>query len=184
MFGYVPVAVEHSPERRRLPVGQWRAEASSPYPVEILLILINAAPSPICGSSTLERLRYLGRWLEATAAAPAADFEETVRKALWRSKSWLIDHLERLLERHSGEPKFWAEDVRRYVGVLSNRFAAPHSWVPRELQRGRTLSEARDLIQRIVRRYGALLAAWPDVWTATKRVVDRHGPVGTRIGRR
>lgn len=182
LFGYVPLAFRHAPpERRALTDRQLRAEAAGSVSAEILLAVIGVVPTSSPALSEEDRLRHLGNWLHRIGAAPAREFDDILRPALWRNKSHAIDELERSLRAHHEEPAFWARHVRSYLDVLRAHLPKSDYLVPRDLRAGRSIEEARALTRKIVRGYGRLLASWPDLWRATRRVTQRDGPVSSRI---
>jgi hypothetical protein len=90
------------------------------------------------------------------------------RLQLWRQLSGFACRLDGQLRSNGGRPAYWAEDVRRVLNVLRDALPAPLYPVPGDLAEVVGEDEARSLGQRLVRRFGQLLQAWPDMVQAAR----------------
>ncbi len=72
----------------------------------------------------------------------------------------------RLLERHSGKPKWWAADLEDYLARLQDQALDADNAQARELRQDVGAIEAGRRHRAACRRYGELLAVWPEVWSA------------------
>jgi hypothetical protein len=135
---------------------------------ELVVRLLLSAPLEAGLDCSEARLRALGRHLVALASLPVAAFFEVVEHETRRQKACYVEHLEQLLVQHDHRPRAWADDVRRHLELLSRSLGTPALFVPLELRERHPLPRARERAQDIVRRYGRLLEAWPELVAATR----------------
>jgi hypothetical protein len=125
-----------------------------------------------------ERMRSLGRWLRAIAAAGDAEYRRFIRERHIRSSAARMAELRGLVERHAGEPgegaARWAEDAAECIERWERGLVAADAGVPRDLVRdGAAPARAWELARLSVGRYGRLLEAWPQLFTAARRLAAR-----------
>lgn len=158
LFGHVPSALVHEPPERRLWARDdiWRTGGWTRIG-ELVVQCVRAHDSPSTPAALGAHLRALGR------LAPA-EFRAFAAQRLWRQKALYAAHLEALLERHGHAPRWWADDVRRHLDALATHAARPEYPAPRDLL-GATADPAAALVaaQRLLDRFGALLASWPEL---------------------
>ncbi|MBZ5714862.1 hypothetical protein [Nannocystis pusilla] len=176
LFGHVPSALVHEPpaERRWAPGDIWRP-GSWVRLGELVVQCIRALASTTDFPGLAAHLRGLGR------LAPA-EFRAIVSLRLWRQKELYITHLERLLADHKARPSAWADDVRRHLDAIAEHAARPEYPAPRDL-----VSDTRDpdaalaLAQRLVGRFGDLLAQWPDIVATARELADAGHPLAAPL---
>ncbi|MDC0723724.1 hypothetical protein [Nannocystis bainbridge] len=176
LFGHVPSALVHEPcqERAWAPGDVWRPGGWVRFG-ELVVQCLRSAPAPTTPARLGEHLGELGR-------LPPADFRAFVSGRLWRQKELYARHLQRLLARHGGAPAWWADDVRRHLGAVAEHAAHRDYPAPRDL-----LGEAGDpdralaRAQQLVARFGALLAAWPDIRATAAELARAGHPLGAPL---
>ncbi|HIK28475.1 MAG: HAD-IIIC family phosphatase [Oscillatoriaceae bacterium SKW80] len=175
-FGHLPWALLHEPvETRKFWSGEIFRTASS---FDTAKLIIECVKSCQFGSSVqktgAERMRALGTHLIELGSMPQADFEEFVRLQVWRAHSSFIFLMEERLKACQEFPAFWANDIKKYIDLLSKSLIRDDYLVPLDLVEGRTLDEARELAQRLVLKFGQLLYYWPDIVAVTKKLRQRN----------
>ncbi len=111
-------------------------------------------------------MRALGQVFERWGKLPLPDFEEIVRLQALRARSLDLVVLEDALARHRRAPAFWARDATRAAETLRAALARPSIGYPADLVAAFGEEAARPLFARLVRRYGELLQAWPELFAA------------------
>lgn len=173
LFGHVPSALVHAPPSQRTWERDdiWRTGGWTRIG-ELVVQCVRAYPAPGTPAALGAHLRALGR------LAPA-DFRAFVAQRLWRQKALYAAHLEALLERHGHAPRYWADDVRRHLDALAAHAARPEYPAPRDLlDASGDPATALAVAQRLVDRFGALLAAWPELCSVAAALAD----AGHRLG--
>jgi len=161
-FGFLPSMLVHAPMESRLFSGSdsWKHTRATSVDEVVQACIVSLEFGPTVRGDT-ERLRTLGQHLTALGAIPRSDFEEFLRIQLWRRQTAYISLLEERLRSYDGLPTFWAEDVRRVVSSLQDSLASADYIVPRDLVGARDADEARELMPRLLQRFGELLSWWP-----------------------
>ena len=120
------------------------------------------------------RLRAIGQHLELLGSMPEADLLSLLAVETMHQKSMYIEYLQRLLDEHGGKPDFWADDIRKHIAAFTDAFAEPRFLVPKDLtDRGLSDEEAMTQFTRIVRQFGRVLQAWPDIVEAARNLRKR-----------
>ncbi len=174
VFGHVPLAIVHDPpeSRRYAPESVWRDASLFPLSSLVLHIIGSCEFGPV--SDGMQRMRMLGRYLVEVSSASLAEFEEFVSFQVWKATDQRIRSLHGLLRMYGREPAYWAADCDRYMQTLLDSVTERGYVIPRDLQAGRSLDEARRLSQSLIRRYGELLLLWPDI-LETARLLRAKG---------
>jgi hypothetical protein len=129
-----------------------------------------------------QRLRILGRNLTQLGALPQSEFDEFIRVQLWRQASRTLGAFSEFLRAYRQSPDFWAKDIRQYATTLREAMMRDDYSAPRDLRRGRSADEARAMTQRLVGQFGALLAAWPEIVSATRTLQQNGVRVAQPVG--
>lgn len=74
--------------------------------------------------------------------------------------------LDDALTRYGRAPTFWARDVERAMDTVRSLLSEPWISYPADLVETFGEQRAREVLQRLVRRHGELLRAWPDIFAA------------------
>jgi hypothetical protein len=181
-FGFLPWVVWHKPPapRRFSPddLGQGAVRVQSG---QITQALINSfAPGP-GKTDARNTMIALGTSLAEWGCAPGADFNELVRLLLWNLISRQACQLEAQLNEFKGQPDFWARDVRRLQAAWREALATREFGVPWDLREAFGMDPSAELYQRVVRKFGVLLQAWPDMIEAAKELRRRGQRLATKI---
>ncbi len=173
LFGFLPWAVWHrSPLRRDFTTIDLVGSAARVSCGQVVQALVAAAPQP--GRTPADSLRAVGRTLAGWGALPLAEFEELVKLHAGGQRARLAARLEGQLQRHDGQPGYWADDVRRVLGAMQEGLLDERFTVPVDLEQALGYDSARQAMPRLLRRLGALLLAWPDLVEAA-RALRRRG---------
>ncbi len=173
-FGHLPWALLHEPvEARKFWPGEIFRTASGFDTAKLIIECVKSCQFGSAQKAGAERMRALGAHLIELGSMPQADFEEFLRLQVWRSHSSFISSMEDRLSACGESPAFWANDVKKYIDLLSQSLTREDYLVPLDLVEGRTLGEARELAQRLVLKFGQLLSCWPDIVAVTKELRQR-----------
>jgi hypothetical protein len=173
-IGLLPWMVHHRAPAPRLqsPEEFWRA-AARVTSGQILRALVGSFSSGAHPSDRPGNLRALGRSLQEWGLAAPADFEELVRLLLWNQASRRVALLEGQLRESRGQPGFWADDARRLLACLRDALADRAYAVPIDLDAPDVGRTDPGLFQRLVRRLGRFVQAWPDLVAAARELRAR-----------
>ena len=98
------------------------------------------------------------------------DFEAYVRRQQQYRTMAFITALQSHLQTYGALPRFWADDVKKMIEVLSTATIATDAVVPSDLRHGRDVEDTRQLSQELVAEFGELLEAWPAIVAAAGRL--------------
>ncbi len=168
-FAHLPWATLHLPvEQRAFWPGEILRSATGIAFHMLLWTFINRFDFGFEQATGADRLRKLGRELEALGSLSSAGFDEAVRLQVGHEVSQYLLDLEEQLERRNAQPAFWAADIRKVMTLMRESLTRAEFYVPADLQYGHSLSEARDMTQRFVRQFGQLLYWWPAMVEAAR----------------
>ncbi|GEM_PF-453932 len=180
-FGHLPWALLHEPvETRKFWPGEIFRTASGFDTAKLIVECVKSCSFGPGQTGPKQRLRALGTHLTELGSLPQADFEEFVRLQVWRTSSSFISQAEEQLQQYSAEPAFWANDVKKYLDILCQSLTRDDYFVPLDLLARRSTSEARELAQRLVLKFGQLLCWWPDMVEVAKKLRSQ----GQRLARK
>jgi hypothetical protein len=123
-----------------------------------------------------------GTFLCRVGRLPEKDFREYARHLTNLHLSRQVFFFNGLLEYYGHEPEYWAEDVHSLVGRAREMMSEPSAPVPAELANvdpPDPPDQALTRFREIVGRYGRLIEAWPEIWSAAKELRE-HGIRVTR----
>ena len=171
------MVLHQAPSARSAPADPWRRVGwlQTGHLVQAMLGSFPLLPGQVRPEA---RLRALGAWVEEIASCSPEDFNEFVRLHVWNALTRTAAQLEPLLRRYGGRPGYWADDVRRVLGVLAESLPSRECGQPWELAEVFGPDQARGRFQDLVRRFGRLLQEWPSLVEAAKRLRAR----GHRLG--
>ncbi|WP_017717584.1 HAD-IIIC family phosphatase [Kamptonema formosum] len=170
-FGHLPWALLHEPvETRKFWPGEIFRTASGFDTAKLIVECVKSCSFGPGQTGAKQRLRALGTHLTELGSLPKADFEEFVRLQVWRTSSSFISQAEEQLQQCQESPAFWANDVKKYLDILCQSLTRDDYFVPLDLLAGRSTSEARELAQRLVLKFGQLLCWWPDMVEVAKKL--------------
>lgn len=169
--GFLPSVVAHEPDPPRgfAPDEMW-LETAGIRTADVVLACLLAHDSASDTLTPTARLARLGRFFRELGAHTLSDFEARVRSFQQFRTMAFVALLEGQLRMHDSMPRFWADDVRRMIDLLSQATAADDYVAPRDLRDGRGADGARRLSHELVGRFGELLEAWPTIVDAARRL--------------
>ncbi len=157
-------ALHEPPEARAFAEDDLLTWRTRPRFADLLIGLVQAEPRPgLAQADPARRLRVLGRRIEETGSLATADFTAHARAHLRAQQAHDLEIFESHLRYHGAAPEHWAGDVERIAANLHEALVRDAGPLPRELADGRDPAEAWETARRVVRDFGALLAAWPDL---------------------
>jgi hypothetical protein len=119
------------------------------------------------------RLRRLGQHLQRLGSLKLLDFEAHVRSLQRYRAHAFITTLQSRLQAHRESPRFWAEDAKQMIALMSKATTTDEYVVPRDLRHGHAVDQARRFSQQLVARFGELLEAWPTIVASARRLRAR-----------
>jgi hypothetical protein len=140
---------------------------------DVLILCIASIELKDPEASAEQRMMTLGRLLMEIGSMTQPDFEEFLRLHLSRQLSVHSDTLEERLQTYEESPRFWADDIRKYLEVLRTSSQQSGFVTPIDLTQGRNPHEARVFAKRLVSRFGRLLCHWPAVVKAAQDLKAR-----------
>lgn len=167
VFAHMPHALFHAPiEKREFHVGELMRTALGFDVTRLFINLMNNVPEPNTRVPA-ERLEIIGRWLIEIADLPSADFWAMIAEQGRRAEQSLIERIEEQLVRHGRSPRWWADDLTRYVELLSRSIKKDRWFVPLDVRGTVDSDEEADLLTRkMVREQGELMIWWPAFYQA------------------
>ncbi len=176
---FLPSILVHAPEPPRsfAPGDLWNAASSLRLSDIVISAVLGKQTADV--ESTEARLIELGRHLEWLGSLSLEDFEEYIRTAQQFRNFGFITALHGQLQKYESSPEYWANDVRRMIELMSQASSREDYVLPVDLRDGRAPDATRRLSQSLVRKFGALLQAWPAMFHAAVRLRAN----GTRISR-
>jgi len=147
--------------------------------VVLLRSFIATMPPLAAHLATADRMRALGRHLHEIGSAPAADFRAMLRQRVLDLQSLKVTALEARLTHEPEAPEYWARDVEAYLDYTRAQLREEDFDVPHDLRSRFEPPAARALMQRLICRYGALLQAWPELFSAAQRLRENGEPLAT-----
>jgi hypothetical protein len=128
------------------------------------------------------RLRRLGQYLQTLGSLTLPDFEAHVRSLLRYRTYAFVTLLQSHLQTYGASPRFWADDVKQVIDVMLKSMTTEDYVVPRDLCDVHDVERARRLSQQFIAKFGELLAAWPAIVAAAKRLRKKGSRVTDAIG--
>jgi acyl-CoA synthetase (AMP-forming)/AMP-acid ligase II/acyl carrier protein len=167
VFAHMPHALFHAPlEKREFHVGELMRTALGFDVTRLFINLMNSVPDPKTRDPG-ERLEIIGRWLIEIADLPSADFWAMIAEQGRRAEMALIARIEAQLGRHSRAPRWWADDLTRYVELLSRSIKKDRWFLPLDVRGTVDTDEEADVLTRkMVREQGELMIWWPAFFNA------------------
>jgi hypothetical protein len=180
-FGLLPYAIGHRRPSAPRPALHANMVRTSVYAFVQRLVELQANGAP--PSEPAAALRRVGRGLESMASEPPAVFAERFRHARYTECINGISALDDLLQRYLRTPRHWAREVDRCLRWQWQALRSGACLVPGGLEHAeRDAATPLARVQRLVLRFGRLLAAWPDIVEVTRRLSERGQRLGAPIG--
>jgi hypothetical protein len=158
LIAHLPEAALHLPEEKRIFEGGLRVQ---PRLSDLLLLLVRSlAAAPWSADPELGH-QIVGTGLIEAARLSPLQFQGLLRQLWVAEMSRYAAVLEQLLERHHGEPGYWAADAKAWHEQTRRRLTEAQPLVPADLAGGSSGLDGAALAQRIAGGFGELLRAWP-----------------------
>lgn len=172
-FGLLPYAIGHRrPSSPGPALDAVMVRAPAYLFVVPLVVALQAHGAP--ASDPAAALRRIGRGLESVASEPPAAFADRMRQLRYAQCIEEIRGMDALLLRYRRMPRYWARELDRclrwqWQALRSGACMVPRDLEPTEAEQAAPLAR----VQRLILRFGQLLAAWPDIIEATRRLAER-----------
>ncbi|MFN7945493.1 MAG: hypothetical protein U0Z53_09085 [Blastocatellia bacterium] len=170
-IGHLPQAIFHLPASVR----SFAPDSLSNHARHISLIslltacTISSQGMP-CPAEERERLRAMGNYLMQTGKLPLPEFEEYVRRNIWRLQGSFAAVLENRLRHEARTPDYQADDISNYLDNLSEAMTRSDYIIPDDMRPGRSSDEARHLSRQLVYQFGELLYWWSEIRDAARKL--------------
>jgi hypothetical protein len=176
---YLPYTVAHRPELPRL--GALQARHLRVHLFHAVLFCVGSLARMAMPPDRAAALQTIGRHLrDVGSKMPVAELADFIRqRARERTLEDLADCAELL--RHFGfRPAYWARDLEAYMSLRREAMTVEDFAVPSDLAcPDWSRTEVLAHTQEIIRQYGELLLAWPDMTEAAKQLKAQ----GVRLAR-
>jgi hypothetical protein len=168
LIAHMPFALLHDPlEPRRYWPGEIIRSASGYDVTRLVLDCLTAFSPLIQAADRREGMVALGQHLFGLSQQTLPDFAQFVQtQARYRNEQFLAQ-LEATLTQHDHQPAYWAADVQRYMHTMHHAMQADDYIVPIDLQVHYRPRQALTIAQALLKLFGQLLQAWPDIVSAT-----------------
>ena len=167
--GFLPWAVYHNPEGKRTTpeafLSTWKFGVADT--VALLMEDYQTSPGP---ASREDRIAALGRYLVCMASMGSEDLLKYIRERSLPHTADYLNILANRLDEFGRKPEPWARDVETMMSYIEEHVGNPDFFLPAELRDGSEPLVILERLRELVRRYGELLTAWPDIWHAAKRI--------------
>lgn len=171
VLGHLPFTVAHEPvDARAAPFDAVFEQAGRLGMNDVIAGLAAASRREVDTGSAGAAVSTLGDSLSKWGRLPARELFERLWWMLAESLARRLARIEALLREARGAPSFWAADLERLADVIRERAEDPGRAVPLEHGDRRALDAGRELARRRITEYGQLLACWPAMWDAARRL--------------
>ncbi len=171
----LPRAVLHLPPETRIHIPEHVWEIASSLPAATLISACVRSFQPWRGLSDGDaKLRALGEHLVDIGSMRLPDFEEFARINLWKIQSSYLSKVEAELLDYEGLPDLWVEDIEKYTNSIREAITKPDYVIPSDGPPGLSSQDARLASLRLVKKFGELLRAWPDLIEKAKQLSERE----------
>lgn len=165
---HLPWGIVHAPPDVR----QYQSDAAASSRIsDLILDCIATWPGSPAARTTTGALRSLGRHFVELGELEPGDLFEILRHSRWQTASTAIQRNEALLKRRAGAPEYWAARIRKQNDLLLKGMMDPAFLVPTDLNCGP--DDALETIQTLILKYGQLLADWPAMIEATRKLREQ-----------
>jgi hypothetical protein len=171
LLGFLPWALDHDPpEARETDLTTAWSSVGALGANDLLRQLVVASRVEPDRADPGNSVRALGEVLVRWGELPLADLEDRVRAQVLRGRSLDLSILDHSLHRHGRAPSFWARDAERAFEILAASVSRAEAAHPADLVAALGETTGRERFRDLVRRYGELLRAWPDLWEAAREL--------------
>jgi hypothetical protein len=174
-----PWAIPHLPIPRR----EWDEKANEftphhSFPMFFVEQVIEQK-SKCLATGPADRMATLAAWFTDLATAPNDTLVAQYRDARLRSASERLQQLEGLLAKADSAPQEWRDYLQNGINQLNTDLdVASHADLP--IKGPANSMEGDELIcfwKETWVNFAAALNAWPDIWAAASKIIEKHTPV-------
>lgn len=169
--GYLPYMLLHQPPDHREHPAQIARSVAPPRLNDLLRWIILGYESWPAGSDPGRNLQSMGRYLAEFGHLGKKDFSHGYRELTLHALGGYLMLGERRLLEHTDGPEYWKKDLEEYLSVYRSKICEDDFLIPWDLPGSR--EERLGLFQDLVRRFGELLIAWPDILSAARDLKAR-----------
>ncbi|HTU45301.1 MAG TPA: amino acid adenylation domain-containing protein [Bryobacteraceae bacterium] len=163
LVAYLPWLLPHIPEKARtFSAGEITRSASGITLAELVAWTLNSFEGSLQGSPE-HRLTEIGNRLRAVAAFPAQEFSHFLKDIGKRRAEHLGGIVTDRLSRFGAGNELWQQDGRRFLALLDKSNNSAGAGLPLDVHYGRSSSEATDVTQRILEKFGRMVQLWPEL---------------------
>jgi hypothetical protein len=180
-LGHFPFAILHDPEqtRRQNLSNYWERKRQLRTP-ELLAHLMSGRAMPQHAINAAAALRDFGANLLDIGSMADADFQETLRRQVW-SASGVDPESSAAPQIPPAVAPFYRRYREQHFQLLRESITQERYLAPWDLQALGAPEEVQRLTRELVRRFGELLAAWPEIHAAALRLRARGVELAPRL---
>ncbi|MEM6988845.1 MAG: hypothetical protein AAF721_00060 [Myxococcota bacterium] len=177
-IAHLPWAMQHAPLESRS-FGARDRDYQTPRICDLLRPLVAACSHALSGEEPATRCAALGQRFVQLGRGPDEHLDQTLAWGWWTQVHRASSRLQALMHEHDGQPAAWADDIRRYVSTASAARRRSPTPRPTESEGGGT-----DATRQWIIEYGRMLAHWPSIVAAARRLRARGVRLSRPIDRR
>ncbi len=162
-FAHLPWAMAHFPGGRRQ-YYHYMATADSFRLTDFVAALILNCPA--ISRNSADRMQEIGQYLVKIGTMANSHFEDALQSTMLHRFSRQSPYLLGLIDKYSGTPDFWALDLSAWVERRCKALLSGSCIRAIDLPDGGNL----EALRRVIRRFGALLNAWPHLVATARRL--------------
>lgn len=171
-MAYLPIAVTHHSENHYA----FKREdlyKIAPRICDIVMMILEANPVHSAVEAPPDRLHSIGESIKRVGEQPIERFREYLFHLWLDTVKKRIGYMESLLQKHRGEPHYWAEDVERVMEAFETYTLERNTIIPADYENPSNLTHeeyaaaAEDACREVIRMFGELLILWPDLLNLT-----------------
>lgn len=173
-FGHVPWCLPHEPDPpRRFPAEDRFRTATSVDGARLFLECIRSLESITPRRDVPGRIRSLGRFLQELGGLDAPELVRYLQQRLWESTERFLVEIDRALQEARPGAHYWKRDLTEYRERLLAGVTQPEYWIPLDLVDTSSADSPAAMFGSMLRSYGALLVAWPDLISSARSLRSR-----------
>lgn len=166
--------------KKRLDVYEPKTTTMTSFAAGLIRIL-NSYQVRTFSHDTSRRLQAIGDLLEDVGQLSHREFIGVSKHLLWQSASSELMKAEAILRQNPNKPEYWSKDVRDYISDRRNGLLAPDAAFAVDVAERFGTEEVGKKQQALLKQFGALLKAWPELRRAAAIVRDRNGCFGKLV---
>lgn len=169
-FGFLPWSLLHLPVDKRT---FWPGEigrSASGVSLDVFLSVLIRSWKGESTSSAETNLRKLGERLCEIGRLPPREFDRLALAEAQKEMKMFIAAMEAKLEEFRAANSHWRADQERFIETARHTAENHNISIPLDVLFGRSVDQARVLVQRLVLRIGELFYWWPQIVASAVRL--------------